>query len=155
MDIRPATLSDIDLLSDLINLIICQHIGFDQGYYQTNNEKEKHIMNWIKDCLSSNVKFIFVAEENSKIVGFISGYIKPLLPWFSQKYVGHISYLIIKPNLRRKGVGKLLKNEAICWFKNRNIAYVEVFVNEKNQIGINAWLSYGFTSFNKLLRHKI
>jgi GNAT superfamily N-acetyltransferase len=89
------------------------------------------------------------------MIGFISGFIKALYPWFCTKTVGHISYLIIEPDYRSKGIGGLLEKGALSWFKSKNISYVEVYTDEINSPGVAAWSSYGYLPFKKFLRKKI
>jgi GNAT superfamily N-acetyltransferase len=49
------------------------------------------------------------------------------------------------------GIGKTLMAAAEDWFKQKNITYLEVYVEEKNGIGQQAWSSYGFQPFKKFL----
>lgn len=157
MHIRLAQLPDapeiIRLGKELLNL----HTEYDFDYYHLEDNFDELFTVWVKDQLNHPYQFIYVAQNPSdnKIVGFISGFVKYLYPWFKTKSVGHISYMIIDTNFRRKGVGKLLEDAALGWFKTKNISYVELYVEEKNQPGKNAWDKYGFLPFKKFLRKKI
>ena len=158
MHIRSATLEDIPQIVKLGRKLWELHITFDSDYYQLEDSFEELFGSWVKEQLSRPNQFIFVAEDGNsedKIVGFISGFIKALYPWFRTKRVGHISYLIITPEYRAKGIGNLLEKAAISWFKSKGISYVEVYVEEMNTIGVKAWHSYGFLPFKKFLRKKI
>lgn len=167
MHIRPAELKDIPQLTVLGRQLLDLHVEFDSQYYQLEETFGDLFGTWIKEQISGPFQFLFVAEEtagNSDInlpssspvlTGFISGFIKSLFPWFRTKTVGHISYLIIDPNYRQKGIGKLLEAQACEWFKSKNISYVEVYVEEKNAIGQGAWSAYGFLPFKKFLRKRL
>lgn len=157
MRIRPANLDDVTQLvklgKDLLNL----HTEFDINYYQLEENFDESFGAWVKNQINSNYQFLIVAqnETDGQIAGFISGFIKSLFPWFKTKSVGHISYMIINPKFQRQGIGKLLENTAKEWFKSKNISYLELYVEEKNEIGKIAWNKYGFLPFKKFLQKKI
>lgn len=157
MHIRPAQINDqadiIRLGRDLLDL----HTLYDVDYYNLEANFSELFGSWVRDQLNHPYQFILVAQNpaDNQIVGFLSGFIKSLYPWFKTKSVGHISYMVIDKNFRRRGVGKLLENAAIEWFKTKNISYIELYVEEKNTTGQSAWNKYGFLPFKKFLRKKI
>ncbi len=162
MYIRPATVEDIPSLLALAKQLFDLHFQFDSEYYQLEPNFDELFTSWLREQLTYyNNQFILVAQnselQNSekKITGFISGFIKSLYPWFRTKAVGHISYLVIDPNFQRRKIGQFLENAAISWFKARNVSYIELYVEEKNEVGKIAWTSYGFGPFKKFLRKKI
>ncbi len=156
MHIRPAITEDIPQLIKLGRHLLDIHYTFDPDYYVLEENFDESFGNWLKDQLIYPNQFILVAtDENKVIMGFISGFIKALFPWFKTKTVGHISYLVIDQSFRQKGIGKQLEEKAIIWFKSRNVPYVEVYVDELNSVGRIAWDKYGFGSFKKFLKKKI
>jgi len=157
MHIRPAELNDIAALVKLGKTLLSLPTVYDFEYYELEENFNELFGNWIKDQLNHPSQFILVAQNpaDGKIVGFISGFIKYLYPWFKTKSVGHISYMIIDHNFRRRGIGKMLENAATSWFKSKNISYVEVYVEEPNMTARSAWNKYGFLPFKKFLRKKI
>ncbi len=157
MHIRAAELTDIPSVMRLGRHLLDLHTEFDFDYYQLENNFDELFSTWIRQQVNQSQQFILVAydEQSPNIIGFISGFIKSLYPWFKTKSVGHISYLVVDPQFRQKGVGKLLEQEAINWFKNKNITYIEVYVDEKNNIGTKVWNSYEFIPFKKFLRKRI
>lgn len=156
MHVRPAQIYDIPQLISLGRQLWELHISFDQEYYQLEENFDDLFGNWLKEQINSPNQFIFVAQDSTGVVvGFIAGFIKALYPWFKTKSVGHVSYLVIDPAFRHIGVGRLLESYAIEWFKSKNISYIEVYVEEKNSVGQNAWSAYGFEQFKKFLRKRI
>ncbi|MCL4338757.1 GNAT family N-acetyltransferase [Patescibacteria group bacterium] len=159
MRIRPATAEDTPHIVKLGRQLLELHTVFDFDYYQLEPDFDVQFAQWVHQQLSTPYQFIFVSEEENGgqpvISGFISGFMKALYPWFKTKNVGHISYLIINPAYRKKGVGKSLENMANAWFKEKNVRYVELYVEEKNPIGKRAWESYGYMPFKKFLRKMI
>lgn len=157
MHVRPAELKDIPQLVNLGKQLFDLHLEFDSAYYQIEDNFSEHFDEWIKNQIANPSSLLLIAENETdqSIAGFISGFMKSLYPWFKTKTVGHISYLIIDPKFRKLGVGKMLMTAAENWFKQKNITYIEVYVEEKNSIGQYVWFSYGFVSFKKFLQKKI
>lgn len=157
MHIRPAEIDDLGQIVKLGKELLTLHTEFDFDYYQLEDNFDELFGTWVKDQINHQYQFILVAQNphDNQIVGFISGFIKYLYPWFRTKSVGHISYMIIDNNSRNQGIGKLLENEAVNWFKSKNISFVELYVEEKNTTGKIAWDKYGFGPFKKFLQKKI
>lgn len=161
MQIRIATAEDIPELTNLGRQLLDIHTGFDPDYYTLEENFSIYFSDWLKNQLYTPRQTIFVAvdqlseNEPQKIIGFIAGFIKSLYPWFKVKAVGHVSYLIISPEFRKNHIGKHLEEALILWFKNQGVAYIEVYSDEKNLLGVSAWTSYGYQPFKKYLRKKI
>lgn len=154
--IRGALEGDIVSIVGLGKQLLHLHSSFDGGYYQLEEDFDNQFSSWVKNQLNSHFQFIIVAiDENNQVVGFISGFLKNLYPWFKVKTVGHISYLVVDPTVRNKGIGKLLEDAAGQWFKKNNISYIEVYVDEKNEMGKKVWSAYQFMPFKQFLRKRI
>lgn len=156
--IRNAEIKDISQIVSLFSKLLETHKQIDSEYYQFDPDYTSKLQSWAEQILINPSQFILVFTEDKnegKILGFISGYIKYLFPWHKIKSVGHISFLAVDDNYQKKGIGKILDNAAVAWFKNRNLEYIEVYTNEYNIAGINAWRSYKYLPFNKFLRKKI
>ena len=157
MHIRAAQIEDLQQIVLLGRSLLDLHKEYDYEYYQLEENFDQLFGFWVRDQLNNLSQFIIVAQNpaDNKIVGFISGFTKYLFPWFRTKTVGHISYMIIDPNFRLKGIGRLLENAAKDWFKNKNISYMELYVEEKNPTGQTAWTSNGYLPFKRFLKKKI
>lgn len=161
MHIRLAFTKDIESITELGQQLLFLHQTFDPDYYILEEDFRQKFSDWTKYQLKSLNQFIIVAEkefnspENKKIVGFISGYLKSLFPWFKIKNVGHVSFLVVDQNFLRQGVAIQLEQAAYSWFKERNIKFVECFSHEKNTTGNLVWNNFGYKPFHKFLRKKI
>lgn len=155
MHTRLATLADIQAVTKLGRLLLELHTGYDFEYYRLEETFDTLFAGWVKDQITYPSQFIIVAEVNSQITGFVSGFIKSLYPWFKTKKVGHLAYLVVDPDYRRRGAGMMLEKAAQDWFKTSGVSYVEVYVEEKNETGKMAWDAYGFLPFKKFLRKRI
>ena len=155
MHTRLAQPGDVEHLVVLGKMLLTLHQTFDQSYYQLDEQFDEKFGNFLAQHINHPHQFIIVALDDTRIIGFISGFVKALYPWFSVKSVGHLSYLVTKPEVRRTGVGKALEKAAIAWFKEKNVNYVEVYTDEKNSVGTIVWDKLGYTPFKKFLRKSI
>lgn len=155
MLIRMAKPEDLEQIVHLGKQLLELHAEWESDYYALEDNFNDSFASWITEQTTNLSKFLYLAEDNGKIVGFISGYLKTLYPWFKTKTVGHISFLYILPDYRRKKIGRLLTEKASDWFKSNNVKYVEVFADEKNTAAVNAWSSYGFGVFKRFLRRSL
>ena len=160
MNIRPATTDDLEGIVALTEDLLENHLEYDLEYFELAESHRLYLEDWVKYHLGSISQFILVSEITASgkkpvLTGYISGYIKPLFPWFKIKQVGHLSFLAVDKRWRRKGVGNLLEEKASLWFKEKDIKYIEVYTNEKNFPGLSAWTSYGYKPFNRFLRKSL
>lgn len=156
MHIRSAEMKDIPQIVSLGRQLFELHVQYDNDYYELEDDFDKLFADWTKNYINHHSQFIIVAEtENNEVIGFIAGFIKSLYPWFHIKSVGHISFMAIDNKFRKIGIGRLLEKQAKLWFKSKSISYVELYVEESNNIGQKAWSSYDFLPFKKFLRKKI
>lgn len=156
MHVRPAEIKDCPSIIPLGRNLLQLHGDFDSLYYQLEPGFDTLFGLWLNDQIGKESQFLFVAQtDEMEIVGFISGFLKSLYPWFQTKVVGHIGYMYVVPHYRNKGIGRLLEAAACNWFASKRVCYVELYVEDKNIIGQSAWNSYGFGSFKKFLQKKI
>lgn len=157
MHIRLIEERDIPEIISLGRQLLELHQEYDLQYYQLEDNFNNLFEDWVKQQIGSSYQFILVAQDESagKIAGFISGFIKALFPWFKVKSVGHISYMVINPLYRQKGIGRLLEEAAVNWFKSKDISYAELYVEENNHAARIAWDKYGYLPFKKFLKKKV
>lgn len=156
MHVRLVQLPDIPAITALGKQLLTMHTEFDPNYYALEQNFDELFGNWAKEHVNHPSQFILVADNGAgSIVGFISGFIKQLYPWFITKKVGHLAYLIVDPAHQQNGIGASLENEARSWFKVHSVSYVEVYTDCANPIGQKAWQKYGYADFKRFLRKKI
>lgn len=66
-----------------------------------------------------------------------------------ERKIGEIEVAFVEEKFRRKGIGKILFEELVKWFKKRKINLIEVLVDSRNEIGISAYKKYGFKEVAK------
>ncbi|MDO5725815.1 MAG: ribosomal protein S18-alanine N-acetyltransferase [Tissierellia bacterium] len=95
--------------------------------------------NFKNDLLNNPLANYFIAISDEKIVAFAA-------IWYILDEV-HIANFCVKPDYRKKGIGKKLLNHIILDAKQRNFMGITLEVNEKNEAAINLYLAEGFVAY--------
>ncbi len=105
---------------------------FDKDLKEAEETVEK-LIGWMERKLKSENTFLFVAEIENKIVGYIFGWIarRSKNYWKTQKF-GYICDLFVEINYHGFGIGKSLLEKAEEWFKEKGINKLCLEVYAKN-----------------------
>ena len=80
----------------------------------------------------------FVAEDNGKIVGYIT-------TWQDQPAgIGHIPNVAIAPEYRGHGLGRQLIEHALEHFRRCGLSHAKIETLEQNEVGNHLYRSLGF-----------
>ena len=120
MKIEEMNLKDLDLISNQLESEYDDFWNYNMFKSELENKNSK----------------LIVAKENSSILGFAG-------IWFVID-VAHITNIVVKKDLRKKGIGTALLNEIIKQCKEKNINEITLEVNEKNIAAINLYKKNGF-----------
>jgi ribosomal protein S18 acetylase RimI-like enzyme len=136
MEIHPFDIKDID---EVAKLYLKSYKNLEE-YSYTHEEDVKVYINWL---LRRDVAGLFVVKDGDKIVGFmaIDG------NWYSKKYnkvVGAIHEIFVDPDYFDKGIGSMLMEKAIEYFKQRNLDLIELWVGDKNEKAMKFYEKFGF-----------
>lgn len=145
MKIRKATEKDIERLSELqIDLEkyerrfckILKDSGSVDEYLKKSRERIKR-----EDCV------FFVAEEASKIIGYVLGEIEKPAHHYIYENRGFIVDAFISKEHRGKGIGEKLTEKLLEWFKSKGIKWVKVSAFTTNISAIGFWKKMGFKDY--------
>jgi ribosomal protein S18 acetylase RimI-like enzyme len=136
MEIHPF---DIKYIDEVAKLYLKSYKNLEE-YSYTHEEDVKVYINWL---LRRDVAGLLVVKDGDKIVGFmaIDG------NWYSKKYnkvVGAIHEIFVDPDYFDKGVGSMLMEKAIEYFKQRNLDLIELWVGDKNEKAMKFYEKFGF-----------
>lgn len=111
----------------------------DVSEYDFFNTKE--IKDWIR---KPKDKFVLVAEENSKIIGF-------LLARMVTKYWCVIEAIVVEKKFRRTGIGTRLLEELYKRLKKYDVQIIQAFVRADLKEPQNFWRCRGFKARKKFI----
>jgi ribosomal protein S18 acetylase RimI-like enzyme len=128
--------------------------------FASKDEAEAYTNQTIKDAMEKD-GFIYIAEENDRIVGFIQGIIdkndSDVLYKLSHIpfYDGWIGEFYIIPEFRGTGLGRQLMDKAYEYFKSKNCRYFRLLVMKDNENAINVYGKMGFETRDLELLKKL
>ena len=124
MEIRLATLNDIEALRPLLTEFFAYNAGLQPMYCRADNESGEYPKNIIE---SGNSDFL-VAVKNEAIVGFIHINQMKTPPFGSiapHHYAEIMAFMVTAPH-REQGIGSKLMDAAKQWSNARNLDYIEL-----------------------------
>jgi ribosomal protein S18 acetylase RimI-like enzyme len=102
---------------------------------------------FIKHKLDRNKAKIFVKKVNAIPVGFLVLHYKVNV-LSSIKYNWHISYLYVKPEFRRKHIGKEIMIKCIDYARKTKVDHISLNTDTENYPAHQLYESFGFNRMN-------
>jgi len=125
MEIRLATLNDVEALCPLLNEFYAYNAQLQPVYCKSDDEQGEYPRTIIE---SENSDFL-IAVENGAILGFIHISQMKTLPYGSivpHNYAEIIAFMVTASR-RGQGIGSMLVDAAKQWSNARNLDYIELF----------------------------
>lgn len=152
-NIRKSKIKDLNDLSELRYKVMKEHYRYDKYYHLKSKKKSKSkFKKYIKKKIYSKNAIVFLAEEDSKVVGMCICDYSKRPPVFKRKVVGEIGGLYILPIYRGKKFGSRLVARCKEWLKKKKVKTVTLNVHAKNKKAIQLYKKAGFKDFCKLMK---
>lgn len=162
MIIRKATVKDVPLLVRLWKEFMRDHdrivIGTDKRYkpyLERNSGAVAKYRKFIDKNVRSRDAIVFIAEIEGKTAGYILNMIEDTIPIFKVRKLGYISDLYVRKPYRGKGVSSAFMNEAVKWFKKKNIRHLSIKVQAGNPLARKIYQKWGFIDQHIEMRKKL
>jgi len=159
--IREASIKDVSSIVTLWSEFMSEH---DEMVLSKNEKlknytpKKDNASNNYREFISKHIKqgtgTIFLAEEE-EIIGFILLIIKDEIPIFKIEKIGYGSDLFIKKEYRNQKISSKLMDEAIKWFKKKNIRYISLGLYCDNKHAHSVYKKKGFFDYKLEMRKEI
>ena len=140
IEIRSATLSDVDAVTQLVT----GFRGFLQRSEPANNELRASVIKW----LGSEDTEVSIALLNGVAVGYASTLYQYSL--WANGINATITDLFVMESVRKSGAGRRLIEHALEVAARRGARAVNLSTNERNTASIRIYESLGFNSFSNL-----
>lgn len=126
----------------------------------TLGEEERAMMDYIKqsgtiqyipdseilEALEDETKLMLAATNNKQPIGVLLAEIKENdLAWRANPKRGNIAFLCVDPKFRNRGIGTLLIDKTMQWFKSNEIHEIHIGVLAKNHAAKKLYHRMGFT----------
>ncbi len=145
---------DLEQLNDLMFALHDEHHRQCPQHFKTAQEieQEKSISRYLDnpDCL------IFVAKQQDKVVGFITGHFGELVSTVSQPVLmGSIDELYVRAEFRQQGIAKALMTHIETRLREYGVKQIFVEVWQFNQTALDLYQNLGFTHHIHWLRKSV
>jgi len=154
MQVRRASSEDLQAIASLWKGLARYHEPKSK-YFKLAPGAKRKFASYVRRSMKRKDVAVFVAQENSKLVGYLIAKIKEEKPVFKLRKRGAITDLFVEKGYRRQGIGRKLVEKALAWFRNRNLQFAELSVHIKNISGKIAWRRMGFEDHMILMRRKL
>ncbi|WP_394144930.1 GNAT family N-acetyltransferase [Vibrio atypicus] len=151
LTLRAANQSDLEQLNELMYQLHDEHHRQSPDFFKTAEEieQEKSIARYLDnpECL------VFVACDDKKVIGFISGHFCELISTVSKPVqMGSIDEFYVMPSHRKQGVAGMLCQRIERTFEEYGVKEMFVEVWDFNQPANQLYHQLGFVSHINWLR---
>ena len=143
--IREALEKDLIAVDNLLTLLIQ-----DERIYNKNINPDFKVDGWYQKYINDDNRVILVYEMDSKIVGYLYGYIE-VTP-VNIRNEAFLDALYVEESFRKNGIATELINDFINWVKMKDAISIEVGVLLRNNKAINLYLKNKFKRYSERLK---
>lgn len=112
-------------------------------FFEIDNLTDEGIKGYFSLWLNDKNYASYIAYDDEHIIGYINVYITTQPDFWKIKRLGDVSGFMVDMNYRRTGVGKLLFDHALEFFKEQNVHYYTLYTSVENQSAIKFYLNEG------------
>jgi ribosomal protein S18 acetylase RimI-like enzyme len=141
--IRPGRREDAEAAAQLWMQSAEEHTAHDR-IYATAPGAERVMRRFLADLASSSHSFLFVAESDGRVVGFISGELREGSLTFRQRTWASVDDVFVEPDSRNLGIGRALLEGVEAWAKKRRADGISLQVAAANSRGRKFYEELGF-----------
>lgn len=145
MEIRKATEADILVILQLVKKMVDYHYAIDKIYkpYQ----KYKGLEKYLKGRVQVKNSILLVAEDGDKLIGFLEGGIEKASNEMIVEKIGIIDNIFVEEKHRKEKIGQKLLNFALKYFNLKNIQYIQINTDARNNTGRGFWKKNNFFEY--------
>ncbi|MDD5339792.1 MAG: GNAT family N-acetyltransferase [Candidatus ainarchaeum sp.] len=160
ISIRRAKPGDMDALAALWNGLMLHHVklyGRDKRAenHEFRKDAESIWRKWALKNIRSQNGLVLIAEDGGRPVGYSLSLIKPNIPVFRIRKLGHMSDLYIRPGYRGKGIGTRFRDAAFRWFRKKGIRHASIAVHALNPASWKIYRKWGFSDYHMEMRRRL
>lgn len=141
--IRPGRREDAAEAARLWMQSAAEHASYDP-IYATSENAERIMRRFLGDLATSGHSFLFVAEKDGRLIGFVSGELREGSPTFHARTWASVDDVFVAPGHRSRGAGRALLEEVKRWAGKRGAAGISLQVAAANRRGREFYRRLGF-----------
>lgn len=141
--VRRAVEKDLENIVELVVRLKRLNSEFDP-LLKVRDDIYEQVRDWLGKCLSSKDKLILVAEaEDGRVIGVLVSEVRDRL-FYEPRTEGVIMDFYVMPEFRRRGIGKIMMDEAIKILREMGAHVIVAEFPAQNQISVAFYRKYGF-----------
>ncbi len=152
--VRPAGRADVDAVAGLWRTLVAHHERLDVAH-RTAPGADRGLADAVRAMVASPGSRVFVWDDGSGLAGFSTARFVGAPPELLEGGRGEIPELWVRPDARRRGVGRALVEAACRWLQERGAGRVEVRVHAGNLEGQAFWRALGWGDFVDVLQRRL
>ena len=154
--IRKAVATDAVAIGKLWEKLVAYHQQIDLDMPRATPHGASLYARSLSSRLEDSHTCVFVAEEDSLIVGYVLGVVVDLVPeMFEQEAGGFLADIFVEEAYRGQGIGTALVRALTQWFREQGLKHYEWHVAAGNTEAIAFWSSLGGRNWQIRMRATI
>jgi ribosomal protein S18 acetylase RimI-like enzyme len=143
--VRRATPADLPRIGRLGALLVEEHYDFDpQRFLPARQGTPQGYASFISTQLEDPDKAVLVADEDGDVIGYAYSAVEGYDYMALRGPAGVLHDIIVDPEHRGRGVGRLLLNATLAFFRSRAMPRVVLSTAERNEAAQRLFASIGF-----------
>ncbi len=150
MNIRKATIEDIQVISTLFNQSDNFH-SINEPYIYQHTNSDFRTVDYITDLITNTQSTFYVIENDKTVIGFVYAYseVKGGLPIHKSRKYLVIDNICIKKEEQNKGYGEQLLNHVVKTAKELHYSDITLNVYSFNTYAISLYNKMGFKTLSQ------
>jgi len=154
MNIRKVTKKDIEKVAKLQAQFIHSHIKYNSELYKPKKDFSNIWKKYAIKCLTNDDK-LFILVEDKEIIGYAIATVTSRAPVYKISKIGVIDAITVDVNHQQKGIASKLMENCLKWFKEKELTYIEAFVDSNNIGSLKLNTKFGLKEYQKRIFMKI
>ncbi|MDQ3803324.1 MAG: GNAT family N-acetyltransferase [Acidobacteriota bacterium] len=143
--VRRATPADLQRIGRLGALLVEEHYGFDsRRFLAARPGTPEGYASFIGTQLEDSDKAVLVADDKGEVIGYAYAAVEGYDYMALRGPAGVLHDVIVDPGHRGRGVGRLLLDAALAFFRSRGTPRVVLSTAERNEAAQRLFASAGF-----------
>ncbi|NHI90117.1 MAG: GNAT family N-acetyltransferase [Candidatus Thorarchaeota archaeon] len=142
--LRVAAMNDMESLAELWWESARYHQALEPRF-QYASDASQATREFILKQMQSDDACFWVAQKDSKVIGYIETMVIERPPIHVQRRIGYIGSIYVQSEFRMKGLGTKLWQTAHDWLKQKGVTVINLTVASKNPDAFEFWKKLGFS----------
>ena len=100
----------------------------------------------------SETQLVLIAEtSDNRLVGFLEASIRPFVEDCLTDHVGYLEGWFVEPSFRRRGIGRVLVEQAEAWARRKGCEEMASDSEVGNQLSLDAHIKIGYEVTSRLV----